>query len=169
MHDEIDNVFRLNTADPTNATLLAVFNQGYTPSATVPRCVGQGTTFKVMQMPCYCAVAFAGLKKLPDTLESRTIKIRMKRRANDEVKESFRRRRHVQEAEPICGALAGWCAKYQARCWRPNRRTALFLALTLEMDAMACAGCRAKQLEGLIGLLQKRLDEAGHKGGRHVH
>jgi hypothetical protein len=50
-----------------------------------------------------------------------------------------------------------------------NRRTALFLALTAEMDAMTCAGCRAKQLEGLIGLLQKRLDEAGHKGERHVH
>jgi hypothetical protein len=113
MHDEIDNVFNLGNADPTNATLLSVFNQGYTPSATVPRCVGQGTTFEVKQMPCYAAIAFAGLRGLPDTLESRTIKIRMKRRANDEVKESFRRRRHVQEAEPIAETLSGWCVMYK--------------------------------------------------------
>jgi hypothetical protein len=113
MHDEIDNVFKLGNADPTNATLLSVFNQGYTPSVTVPRCVGQGTTFEVKQMPCYAAIAFAGLRGLPDTLESRAIKIRMKRRANDEEKESFRRRPHVQEADPIADTLSGWCAMYK--------------------------------------------------------
>ena len=69
LHDEIDNIFRANNgADPNNATLLAVFNQGYTPGASVPRCVGQGTNYTVVRMPCYCPVAFAGLGKLPDTL-----------------------------------------------------------------------------------------------------
>jgi hypothetical protein len=114
LHDEIDNVFRGGTADPNNATLLAIFNQGYTPGATVPRCVGQGTKYQVDRMPCYCPVAFAGLRKLPDTLGSRTIHIRMKRRAKDEAKESFRRKRHVPQAEPIRDALSTWCMQHAA-------------------------------------------------------
>ena len=114
LHDEIDNIFRANNgADPNNATLLAVFNQGYTPGASVPRCVGQGTNYTVVRMPCYCPVAFAGLRKLPDTLGSRTIRIQMKRRTKDEPVESFRRRYHVPEAEPIKNALIDWCVQIE--------------------------------------------------------
>ena len=98
---------------PNNATLLAVFNQGYTPGASVPRCVGQGTNYTVVRMPCYCPVAFAGLRKLPDTLGSRTIRIQMKRRTKDEPVESFRRRYHVPEAEPIKNALIDWCVQIE--------------------------------------------------------
>ena len=43
--DEIDNVFKKGVADPNNATLLGVLNQGYMPGATVPRCVGQNAQF----------------------------------------------------------------------------------------------------------------------------
>jgi len=84
LHDEIDNVFRGSAADDKNATLLGILNQGYRPGATVPRCVGQGMNIKVDRMPCYCPVAVAGLRSLPDTLASRSIFIRMKRRARGE-------------------------------------------------------------------------------------
>ena len=59
-------------------------------------------------MQCYCAIAFAGLGHLPDTHGSRTIQIRMKRRAKDERKEKFKRKRHTPEAAPINQALVEW-------------------------------------------------------------
>jgi hypothetical protein len=86
LHDEIDNVFRGSAAsDEKNTTLLGILNQGYRPGATVPRCVGQGMNITVERMPCYCPVAFAGLRSLPDTMASRSIFIHMKRRARDET------------------------------------------------------------------------------------
>jgi hypothetical protein len=115
LHDEIDNVFKSAKADDTNATLLGILNQGYRPGATVPRCVGQGMNISVERMPCYCAVALAGLRKLPDTLASRSIFVHMKRRARDEKKEEFRRRYHPAEAKPIMDALMEWCQEIEAK------------------------------------------------------
>ena len=43
-------------------------------------------------MDAFAPVAFAGLRELPDTLASRSIFVRMKRRAPDEYVEPFRHR-----------------------------------------------------------------------------
>jgi len=125
LHDEIDNVFRSPTADDKNATLLGILNQGYRPGATVPRCVGQGMNISVDRMPCYCPVAFAGLRTLPDTLASRSIFIHMKRRARDEHKEPFQLRYARDDAQKIMTALSEWLGDikevmYDVRPVMPN-------------------------------------------------
>ena len=61
-----------------------------------------------MDFPAYCAVAFAGIGVLPDTISSRSIIIEMKRRAPDERVEPFRERIHRKQAGPIYGGLMAW-------------------------------------------------------------
>lgn len=74
--------------------------------ATIPRCVGQ--SYDVRHFPVYAAVALAGLGDLPDTLMSRSVIIRMRRRAPGEHVEPFRHRKHAEEGDDLREALAEW-------------------------------------------------------------
>ena len=60
-------------------------------------------------------VALAGLRGLPDTIASRSIRIEMRRRAPDEPIEPFRERIHKHQARPIFDELELWCASAARR------------------------------------------------------
>jgi hypothetical protein len=60
------------------------------------------------EVPVYSAVAMAGLGWLPDTLLSRSIIIRMRRRLKTEKVEPFRQRIHVREGQAIGCRLSLW-------------------------------------------------------------
>jgi hypothetical protein len=60
------------------------------------------------EVPVYSAVAMAGLGWLPDTLLSRSIIIRMRRRLKTETVEPFRQRIHVREGRAIGRRLEVW-------------------------------------------------------------
>jgi hypothetical protein len=60
------------------------------------------------EIPAYCAVALAGLGGLPDTILTRSVIIRMRRRAPDEQVEARRRRIHARQGAEIGGQLAIW-------------------------------------------------------------
>jgi hypothetical protein len=60
------------------------------------------------EVPVYSAVAMAGLGWLPDTLLSRSIIIRMRRRLKTEKVEPFRQRIHVREGQAIGQRLSLW-------------------------------------------------------------
>jgi len=62
------------------------------------------------ELPSFAPVALAGLGTLPDTIKSRSIIIRMQRRAPDERITPYRRRYHAVEGEQLCGKLAAWAA-----------------------------------------------------------
>jgi hypothetical protein len=94
LYDEIDQVFRTAKAQESNAELCAYLNSGYRRGAKAYRCTTNGKQIGVEEFDAFAAVAVAGLKALPDTLASRAISIRMKRRAPDEHVESFRHRYH---------------------------------------------------------------------------
>jgi hypothetical protein len=68
----------------------------------------KGKTVETEEIPAYCAVALAGLGSLPDTILSRAVIIRMRRRAPGETVEPFRRRQHEGEAHAIRIRLACW-------------------------------------------------------------
>lgn len=51
-----------------------------------------GKTVETVEYPAYCAVALAGLGDLPDTILTRSVVIRMRRRGSKERVEPFRRR-----------------------------------------------------------------------------
>jgi hypothetical protein len=61
-------------------------------------------------IPAYCAVALAGLGDLPDTILTRSVIIRMRRRAPDEKLEAYRRRVHVGEGHALRDRIAEWAA-----------------------------------------------------------
>ena len=67
----------------------------------------RGKTVETEEIPAYCAVALAGLGWLPDTLMSRSIVIRMRRRAPTEnhraVSPPRRDRRRARAAGPAGG------------------------------------------------------------------
>ena len=107
--DEIDSVFGSARAQEGNLDLRSVLNSGYRKGAVVPRC--KPNTYEVEELNAFSPVALAGLRDLPDTLASRSIVIRMKRRAPDEEVESFRIRYAESGAKTIREAVAEWCSE----------------------------------------------------------
>jgi hypothetical protein len=119
LFDEIDTVFGPR-AKENNEDVRALLNAGYRRGAVVGRCVMQGSTAITEELPAFAPVALAGLGTLPDTVLSRSIIIRMQRRAPDEVIESYRRRQHAEEGERLCGQLAAWAAAVADRIAVPE-------------------------------------------------
>ena len=114
LYDEIDGVFGNAKMQEANTDLRSVLNGGYRRGAKVHRCVTHGKKIETEELDAFAPVAVAGLRDLPDTLASRSIFVRMKRRAPDEQVESFRYRYHADEAKPIREELAEWCGQHEA-------------------------------------------------------
>jgi hypothetical protein len=106
LFDEIDTVFGPKAKD--NEEIRGLLNAGHRRGAVAYRCVGEGTRQKVEPFPAYAAVALAGLGDLPDTILTRSVVIRMRRRAPGEHVEPFRHRVHAKEGHELREALAEW-------------------------------------------------------------
>jgi Protein of unknown function (DUF3631) len=113
LYDEIDGVFGNAKAQEANVDLRSVLNGGYRRGAKVYRCTTHGKKVGIEALDSFCAVAVAGLRDLPDTLASRAIIIRMKRRAPDEDVTPFRYRYHVDEAKPIREEIEEWAKEHE--------------------------------------------------------
>ncbi len=85
-YDEIDAVFGNAKAQYANADLCAILNGGYRRGASVYRCTTNGRKVEPEALNAFAPVAVAGLRDLPDTLASRSIFVRMKRRSPDEYR-----------------------------------------------------------------------------------
>lgn len=108
--DEVDAVFgRRGGSDDGAEDLRALLNAGHRRGATIPRCVGP--KHEVVKFGVYAAVALAGLGDLPDTLMSRSVIIRMRRRAPGEKITPFRHRVHAAAGEALRDRLAAWAAQ----------------------------------------------------------
>lgn len=131
LFDEIDTVFGPKAKE--NEDIRGLLNAGHGRGATALRCAIHGKDISVEEFPAYAAVALAGLGDLPDTLMSRSIVIRMRRRAPHERVEPFRRRLHEADGHKVRDALASWLASADlqwpdmpggvedrdADCWEP--------------------------------------------------
>lgn len=106
LFDEIDTVFGPKAGD--NEELRGFLNAGHRRTGVTYRCVAEGDTQKVVAFPSYCAVAVAGLGSLPDTILTRSVIIRMRRRARNEKAEPFRARIHETEGHQLRDRLAQW-------------------------------------------------------------
>lgn len=106
LFDEVDAIFSKRGKDDTHEDLRALLNAGYKRGATIPRCVGP--KHEVQSFPVYAAVALAGLGDVPDTIMSRAIIIRMRRRAPNESVEPFRSREHEAPGHALRDRLAAW-------------------------------------------------------------
>ena len=108
LFDEIDTIFGPKAKE--HEELRGLLNAGHRRSGVAYRCVGEGTRQIVVEFPAFAAVALAGLGKLPDTILTRSVVIRMRRRAPDEHIEPYRARVHEPEGWKLRGMLADWTA-----------------------------------------------------------
>jgi hypothetical protein len=106
LHDEIDAVFGPKARD--HEDLRALLNAGYERGATVERCVGEGTKLTTKTFAVFAPVALAGIGRLPETVEQRSIVVRMKRRSATEKVARLRRRQVGPEAAVLRGRIASW-------------------------------------------------------------
>ncbi|WP_053914679.1 DUF3631 domain-containing protein [Streptomyces sp. TP-A0875] len=106
LFDEIDTIFGPKAGD--NEELRGFLNAGHRRTGVTYRCIGDGGNQTVQAFPSYCAVAVAGLGNLPDTIMTRSVIIRMRRRARNERVEAFRARLHEAEGNKLRDRLAQW-------------------------------------------------------------
>ena len=117
LYDEIDTVFGPKANG--NEDIRGMLNAGHRKGAMAGRCVVRGKIVETEELPAYCAVALAGLNDLPDTVMTRAVVIRMKRRSPLEKVEPWRPRVSGPDAEKLrvrleqwavnaAGAIVGW-------------------------------------------------------------
>lgn len=107
--DEVDAIFTGKAKSEGTEDMRRVINNGYRAGAVVQR-VGGANRDQVQSFRVFAPVAMAGLGHLPDTLMSRSIIIRMKRRGPGETCEPFRDRLHRPQGAGIRDSLAEWAS-----------------------------------------------------------
>ena len=120
LYDEIDTVFGPKAKD--NEEIRGLLNAGHRRGAVAGRCVVQGKTVVTEEIPAYCAVALAGLGWLPETLLSRSIVIRMRRRAPTETIEPYRRRDRIEEGHELRNWLRAGPSPRARSCTQRDRQ-----------------------------------------------
>ena len=106
LFDEIDTLFGARAKE--HEEIRGVINAGHRRGAMAGRCVVKGKTIETEELPAFCPVALAGLGNLPDTILSRSIVIKMRRRAPTERVEAYRRRIHAPQGNEIRSRLERW-------------------------------------------------------------
>ncbi|MGC2048296.1 MAG: DUF3631 domain-containing protein [Gallionella sp.] len=104
--DETDTIFTARGKDDQNEELRAMLNAGYRRGASIPRCVGP--KHDVVDFQVFGAVALAGIGDLPDTITTRSIIIRMRRRSATEPIEPYRSRLYELPGHELRDQLAAW-------------------------------------------------------------
>jgi Protein of unknown function (DUF3631) len=106
LYVEIDTLFGPKAKG--NEEMRGLLNAGHRNGPVAGRCLVRGETAETKDFPAYCAVALAGLSHLSDTIRTRAIVIRMRRRAPHEIVEPDRPRETQEEEELLHVRLAVW-------------------------------------------------------------
>lgn len=111
--DEVDAIFRGRNAEHHDE-LRAIINEGYSRNGTVPRMVfdPDGKSMRVVEFPVFAAVAMAGIGGLHDTLESRSLVIRLQRQKRRGRATKFRRREIEPRAKALRDRMVLWAGVY---------------------------------------------------------
>ncbi|MCW2763611.1 MAG: hypothetical protein JWR85_3812 [Marmoricola sp.] len=118
LYDEIDTVFGPKAKD--NEEVRGMLNAGHRKGATAGRCIIRGKNVETEELPAYCAVALAGLDDLPDTIMTRSVVVRMRRRAPSERVDPWRMRLNGPEGELLGDALREWASNNQHNVMWPD-------------------------------------------------
>ena len=176
--DESDAAFR---GDREYAeTLRGLLNSGYRRGGKATVCDRQGGSWVTRDFSAFGPKAIAGIGELPDTVASRSIAIRLKRRMGGENVESWKGYHRVEpDAAPLRVQLAAWASEHKdalagadpevaeqlsdraSECWEPllaiaDRaggdwpRSARDAAIALNTAGMDEAASRGIQLLGAV-------------------
>ena len=113
LYDEIDTVFGPKAKG--NEDIRGMLNAGHRKGAIAGRCVIRGKSVETEELPAYCAVALAGLEDVPDTIRTRSVVVRMRRRAPSEQVEPWRLRINGPEAGRLRDLLSQWTSSVADR------------------------------------------------------
>jgi hypothetical protein len=107
--DESDAAFK---SDKEYAEgLRGLLNSGYRRGGKTTVCVGHSANIKTRDFSTFSAKAIAGIGELPDTVASRSIPVRLKRRAPDEQIARWKGHRRVdQDAASLRQRLEAWAS-----------------------------------------------------------
>lgn len=108
LFDEVDALFGTRARDASADELRGILNGGYRRGAMYGRAAIRGKEVVTEEHETFAPVALAGLGELPDTIMTRSVVVKMRRRAPDEVVEPYRERTNGPELERVRGRLAGW-------------------------------------------------------------
>lgn len=117
--DEADTIFGPR-ASKDHEDLRGFVNSGYRRGAMAQRCEIHGKAMRIVEFPSFAAVCIAGLDDLPDTIMTRSIVVRMQRRAPHEVVEPYRRRLVEPQGHKLRDHLASWIAGVELDGYFPH-------------------------------------------------
>lgn len=104
--DEVDALFGTKAKAVQNEDLRALLNAGFQRGNPVWRTVGQNFTPTAFET--FAPVAMAGIGRLPDTIEDRSVVIPMRRKSPNENIEPYRSLRNGAELHAHRDRLAQW-------------------------------------------------------------
>lgn len=107
LFDEIDAIFGPKANG--NEDLRSFLNAGHRKGARIGRCLDHGAGIE--EFDTYCAVALAGLGYLPDTIATRSVIVRMRKRKRSEQVEQWR----IRTCEPEAVALHDWFEQWASQ------------------------------------------------------
>jgi hypothetical protein len=115
LHDEIDTVFGPKAKE--NEEIRGLLNAGHRRGAKTYRTVMHGKVPTVEAIEAFSAVALAGLGWLPDTILSRSIVVRMRKRKQGENIKPFRRRVYEKQGHAFRDRLSYWAQDVKVNRW----------------------------------------------------
>lgn len=170
LYDEIDTVFGPRVKKD-NEEIRALLNAGHRRGSVSGRCTVKNKKIVLEELPAYCAVALAGLGYLPETIMTRTVVINMRRRANGDAIDPYRRRFHSPLGEALRQRLEKWAdsvrveiegyipampagvADRDADVWEPLLTIADHAGKTWKNKAHAAAGSAVAASRKTVGSL----------------
>jgi Protein of unknown function (DUF3631) len=107
--DESDAAF--NGDKDYSEALRGVLNHGFKSTGTYSRCVGSSSTdLSVQDFSSFCPKAIAGIGRLPDTVEDRSIRLDLKRKTTEEKVERWRERKVANDVAALRARIESWAS-----------------------------------------------------------
>jgi Protein of unknown function (DUF3631) len=117
--DEIDTKYGPKAKG--DEELRCMINAGHRRGGGFLKCEMENDVWVPVKMDSFAAVAMAGIGDLPDTILTRSIVVRMRKRAQGENVEPYRQRDHMYLGHALRDELADWAASVatKAESYRP--------------------------------------------------
>lgn len=106
LFDEVDTVFGKNGSSGAYRVLRGIINAGHRKGACVPRLVGTNSDIKNFKV--FSPIAMAGIGQLPETIQTRSVEIIMRKRKGEEVVRPFRLKFAQDALKRARTILEGW-------------------------------------------------------------
>lgn len=118
--DEADAIWKRGKSDESAEAVRSIINAGHRKGATVGRVEMNSHDAKLQRFPVYAPAALAAKgDPLPDTIMSRAIVVRMRRRAPGQQVRRYRQRITRPEGDELHGKIASWAESVAAKIGDP--------------------------------------------------